>query len=199
MATPLFQGELVEDSQAEKPMFSGEPVEETEKPKTTTDRLKQFGGSVTAGTLFGYATPELTQYAGKGIASLPYPMAKAIGYPMEAAGIMMKGERGLATGAGALAGAGGDVAGQLVELKGGTPVAVTMAEMAGGVIAPQLAKTITNVIQYGSRKLLGIDPVSAIKTVADDLGLNEKTLSPSVRLVMLPNEYCFICIFSFCI
>jgi len=133
MGKPLFQGELVEDSQSGKPLFSGELVDETketEKRKTPTDRLKQFAGSVGAGTLFGYATPELTQYAGKGIASLPYPAAKVIGYPMEAAGIMMKGERNLAGAAGALAGAGGDVAGQIVEAKGGTPVAVTMAEIA---------------------------------------------------------------------
>lgn len=184
MATPLFQGELVEDSQAGKPLFSGEPVEETketEKRKTPTDRLKQFGEAVTGGTLLGAATPELTMAAGKGLTMIPSPYTKAAGYGVEAAGRMMRGERGLAAAAGAIGGGGGDVAGQLVEARGGTPIAVTMAEMAGGVIAPQLAKTITNAVQYGARKLLGTDPISAIKTVADDLGLNEKTLSPSVR------------------
>ena len=182
MATPLFQGEPVEDSKAGKPLFNGEPVDEknTEK-KEPVNRLKQFAESVTGGTLLGAATPELTMAAGKGISMIPNPYAKATGYGMEAAGRMMRGERGVVAGAGALSGGTGDIAGQLTQAKGGTPLAVTAAEMAGGVVGPQLAKSITNVVQYGARKLLGTDPISAIKTVAEDLGLNEKSLSPSVR------------------
>jgi hypothetical protein len=87
MGTPLFQGELVDDSQTGKPSFSGEPVEEikeTTKPKTATDRFKQFGEAVTGGTLLGAATPELTMAAGKGIAMIPNPYAKATGYGMDA-------------------------------------------------------------------------------------------------------------------
>ena len=155
--------------------------EKSTEKKEPVNRIKQFAESVTGGTLMGAATPELTMAAGKGISMIPSPYAKATGYGMEAAGRMMRGERGLAAAAGAIGGGGGDIAGQLVQARGGTPVAVTMAEIAGGVIAPQLAKTITKAVQFGFRKLVGLDPVSAIKTVADDLGLNEKTLSPSVR------------------
>jgi len=155
--------------------------EEPKKDKTFGERTTQFVESIGGGGLVGLATPELTQLAGKGIAKLPSPYAKATGYGMEAAGRMMKGERGLAAATGALSGGTGDIAGQIVESRGGGSPAVFAAELAGGVVGPMLANTITNAVKFGFRKLIGLDPVSAIKTVADDLGLNEKTLSPSVR------------------
>ena len=53
--------------------------------------------------------------------------------------------------------------------------------MAGGMVGPAFAKTITDAVKYGSRKLLGLEPITALKTVAQDLGLNEAALSPSQR------------------
>lgn len=186
MATPQFQGELVEE--IPKPRFGGEPVQETkvETPppptvKTPTQRLTQFGESVLGSTILGAATPEMVEYAGKGLARLPSPYAKAGGYGLEAAGRMMKTQRGAAAGAGGLSGATADVAGQGVEIAGGLPPAVFFAELAGGFVGPQFAKTVTDAIRYGSRKLLGIEPITAIKNVAEDLGINEAVLSPSQR------------------
>lgn len=185
-----FNGEPVE--QEKMPRFGGEAVNTTPapkiekpeaapKPKSEMDRAVQFGESVLGGGLIGAATPNIVEYTGKGIAKLPSPYAKATGYSMEAAGRLMKGERGVAAGAGALAGATGDIAGQTVEVKGGTPPAVFLAELAGGMVGPAFTKTITDAVKFGFRKLTGMEPVSAIKTIADDLGLNEAALSPSQR------------------
>lgn len=186
MAIPQFQGELVEE--IPKPRFGGEIVQETKvdtpKPpatKTPIERAVQFGESVLGGGIVGAATPELVEYAGKGLAKFPSPYAKAGGYGMEAAGRLMKTQRGAAAGAGALSGATADVAGQSVEIAGGLPPAVFAAELAGGFVGPQFAKTVTDAIRYGSRKLLGIEPITAIKNVAEDLGINEAVLSPSQR------------------
>ena len=186
MAAPRFQGELVED--VTKPRFSGEPVQEKKidvptppAPKTPIQRAVQFGESVLGGTIVGAATPELVEYAGKGLAKLPSPYAKAGGYGMEAAGRLMKTQRGAAAGTGALGGATADVAGQGVEISGGLPPAVFAAELVGGFVGPQFAKSVTEAVRYGSRKLLGIEPITAIKNVANDLGINEAILSPSQR------------------
>jgi hypothetical protein len=145
------------------------------------ERLTQFGESVLGGTIVGAATPELVEYAGKVIAKLPSPYAKAGGYGMEAAGRLMKTQRGAAAGTGAFGGATADVAGQSMEVAGGLPPAVFLAELAGGFVGPQFAKTVTEAIRYGSRKLIGIEPITAIKNVAEDLGINEAILSPSQR------------------
>lgn len=184
MVAPRFQGDLAEETP--KPRFGGDPVSEPKleapaQPKTGMQRAVQFGESVLGGTLVGAATPELVQYAGKGIAKIPAPYTKAAGYGMEAAGRMMKTQRGTAAGTGALGGATADVAGQSVEVAGGLPPAVFAAELAGGFVGPQFAKSVTEAIRYGSRKLLGLEPISAIKNVAQDLGLNEAVLSPSQR------------------
>jgi hypothetical protein len=181
-----FDGEPVAEER--KPRFGGEAVNtapapkiETKPEKTVGERAVQLGESALGGGLIGAAAPELTMGAGKAISMLPSPYAKATGYGMEAAGRMMRGERGLAAGTGALGGATGDIAGQAVEVKGGTPPAVFAAEMAGGMVGPAFAKTITDAVKFGFRKLTGMEPVSAIKTIADDLGLNEAALSPSQR------------------
>lgn len=186
MAAPRFEGELVEDSP--KPRFSGDAVVEQkiQTPtqatlKTPIQRAMQFGESVLGGTIFGAATPELVEYAGKGLAKLPSPYAKAGGYGMEAAGRLMKTQRGAAAGTGALSGATADIAGQGIEIAGGLPPAVFAAEFAGGFVGPQFAKSVTEAVRYGSRKLLGIEPITAIKNVANDLGINEAILSPSQR------------------
>jgi hypothetical protein len=186
MAAPRFQGELVED--VPKPRFSGEAVQETKidvptppAPKTPIQRAVQFGESVLGGTIVGAATPNLVEYAGKGLAKLPSPYAKAGGYGMEAAGRLMKTQRGAAAGTGALGGATADIAGQSMEVAGGLPPAVFAAELAGGFVGPQFAKSVTEAVRYGSRKLLGIEPITAIKNVANDLGINEAILSPSQR------------------
>jgi len=150
-------------------------------PKTPLQRAVQFGESVLGGTIIGAATPELVKYAGKGMAKLPSPLAKATGYGMEAAGNLMKTQRGTAAATGGLGGATADIAGQSVEIAGGLPPAVFAAEMAGGFVGPQFAKSVTEAVRYGSRKLLGIEPITAIKNVAQDLGLNEAILSPSQR------------------
>lgn len=186
MVAPRFQGELVEE--IPKPRFSGETVQEAkvETPpppttKTPIQRLTQLGESTLGGTILGAATPEIVEYAGKGLAKLPSPYAKAGGYGMEAAGRLMKTQRGVAAGTGGLSGATADVAGQSVEIAGGLPPAVFFAELAGGFVGPQFAKTVTEAVRYGSRKLLGIEPITAIKNVAQDLGINEAILSPSQR------------------
>ena len=101
------------------------PKVEADKPKKTIgERATQFGESVLGGGIVGAASPELTMGAGKAISMIPNPYAKATGYGMEAAGRLMRGERGISAGMGALGGATGDIAGQTVEVKGGTAPAV---------------------------------------------------------------------------
>jgi hypothetical protein len=185
-AKPRFGGELI--AEEKKPRFGGEAVSTVSEPKVEAkpeknfkDRAIQFGQSVLGGGVIGAAAPELTMGAGKAIATIPSPYAKATGYGMEAAGRMMKGQRGLAAGTGAIGGATGDIAGQAVEIKGGTPPAVFLAEVAGGIAGPAFTKTITEAVKIGFRKLAGMDSVNAAKKIVDDLGLNEAALSPSQR------------------
>jgi len=186
MAAPRFQGELVED--APKPRFSGEPEVELNantsappKVKSPLERITQLGESTLGGTILGAAAPEIAEYTGKGLSKIYNPYAKALGYGMEAAGRLMKTQRGASAASGGLSGATADIAGQGVEIAGGLPPAVFAAELAGGFVGPQFAKTITDTIRYGSRKLLGLEPITAIKNVANDLGINEAVLSPSQR------------------
>jgi hypothetical protein len=172
---------LVDAPEKTSPPVVDQPKVEAKPEKNFKDRAIQFGQSVLGGGVIGAAAPELTMGAGKAIATIPSPYAKATGYGMEAAGRMMKGQRGLAIGTGAIGGATGDIAGQAVEIKGGTPPAVFLAEMAGGVVGPAFTKTITEAVKIGFRKLAGMDSVSAAKKVVDDLGLNESVLSSSQR------------------
>jgi len=183
-----FGGELVED--IPKPRFEGEgkgapaPTAKTEdkpKEKTATERLKQFGEAGLGGTVMGAAAPELTQLAGKGISMLPSPYTKAAGYGLQAAGKQMRTMRGTEAAVGGIGGMTGDIAGQAVESRGFRPPAVFAAELAGGVVGPAFIKTITEAIKYGSRKLLGIEPVKGVKLLAEDLGLDSAQLSPSQR------------------
>ena len=183
-----FGGELVEDTP--KPRFGGgeegapapsPKPEDKPKEKTATERLKQFGEAGLGGTIMGAAAPELTQLAGKGISMIPSPYTKAAGYGIEAAGRQMRTMRGTEAGLGGLAGMTGDVAGQAVESRGFRPPAVFAAELAGGIVGPAFVKTITEAIKYGSRKLLGIEPVKGVKLLAEDLGLDYAQLSPSQR------------------
>lgn len=183
-----FGGELVEE--IPKARFGGEEtsapaptanVEPPKKEKTAAKRLKQFGESGLGGTIMGAAAPELTQLAGKGISLIPSPYTKAAGYGIEAAGRQMRSMRGTEAAIGGIGGMTGDIAGQAVESRGFRPPAVFAAELAGGIVGPAFIKTITEAIKYGSRKLLGIEPVKAIKTLADDLGLDSAQLSPSQR------------------
>jgi hypothetical protein len=163
------------------PTATVEPKEETTKQKTPMQRIGQFGESALGGAVMGAAAPELTQMAGKAIGMIPSPYTKAAGFGIEAAGRGMRAMRGTEAGLGALGGMTGDVAGQVAESKGFRPPAVFAAELLGGTVGPAFAQTITNAIKYGSRKLLGLEPVTALKTVASDLGLDQAVLSPSQK------------------
>lgn len=184
-----FGGELVEQIPTSR--FGGEEVsssapaasqvEAPPKQKTPVERLKQFGESALGGTIMGAAAPEMTQLFGKGVSKLPSPYAKAAGYGLEAAGKQMRAMRGTEAATGGLAGMTGDIAGQVAESRGMLPFSVFATELAAGVVGPAFVKTITEAIKYGSRKLLGIEPIKAIKTLADDLGLDSAQLSPSQR------------------
>jgi hypothetical protein len=181
-----FGGELVEQIPTSR--FGGEEViapatdvEPPKKEKTPTERLKQFGEAGLGGTIMGAAAPELTQLAGKGISMIPSPYTKAAGYGLQAAGKQMRGMRGTEAGIGGIGGMTGDIAGQMVESRGMRPPAVFAAELAGGIVGPAFIKTITEAIKYGSRKLLGIEPVKGVQLLADDLGLDSAQLSPSQR------------------
>lgn len=183
---PRFEGELVETPEP-KPRFAGEAVMQPEattveppkRDKTGMQRMTQALESGVGGGIMGAATPELTQLAGKGLQL--YAPTRIPGMMIEQAGRGMRGARGTAIGTGVLGGLTGDIAGQAVEVRGGSPMAVFLAEVAGGVVGPEFAKTVTKAIQYGSRKLLGIEPMGAVRAVAQDLGLDEKTLTPTQR------------------
>jgi len=191
MAGPRFQGELVEDKPSAQPRFGGGEVVNDAAPdtalaaapkkKTTSERVKQLGEAVVGGAAFGAVAPELTQLVGKGVSYFRSPYAKTVGTGLQAAGGMMKGQRGTEALMGAISGGTGDVAGQAVEISGGSSPMVFAAELAGGVAGPAFINTIKSVVSFGARKLFGLDPVSAVSTVAKDLNIDEKTLSPSQR------------------
>ena len=191
MAGPRFQGELVEETPSAKPRFGGGEVVNDAAPetaiavapkkKTTSERVKQLGEAVVGGAAFGAVAPELTQLVGKGVSYFRSPYAKTIGTGLQAAGGMMKGQRGTEALMGAIGGGTGDVAGQAVEISGGSSPMVFAAELAGGVAGPAFANTIKKAVSFAARKLFTLDPVSAVKTIADDLNINEASLSPSQR------------------
>lgn len=155
--------------------FADKPKEEPKK-KGFGQRATEFAESVGGGTLIGYATPEIVQGVGKGISTFAPSTLKPAGYVIDAAGKMMRGQRGKEALIGALGGGGGNIAGQLVEAKGGTPIAVTAAELAGGVIAPAMANTIKTAVKYLFSK-----GASTVGAIAKDIGLDEKTLPPNIR------------------
>ena len=157
------------------------PVADKPKNKTFGERGTQLLESVVGGTAMGAASPEITQYVGKGMQKLPVPYAKPIGMGLEQTGKMMKRQRLTEMGIGAVGGGTGDIAGQTVEFSGGSSPMVFAAELAGGVVGPAFMNTIKSVVSYGARKFGLLDPVSAVKTVADDLSFDEKLLSPSQR------------------
>ena len=158
------------------PPVAGEP-----KTKTFRERGTQFLESVVGGAALGAASPNITEYVGKGMQKLPMPYAKPVGMGVEQAGKMMKRQRLTEAGIGAVGGGTADIAGQSVEISGGSSPMVFAAELAGGIAGPAFINTIKNVVSYGARKLFGMDSVSAVKAIADDLSIDEKTLSPSQR------------------
>jgi hypothetical protein len=157
------------------------PVADKPKKKTFGERGTQLLESVVGGTAMGAVSPEATQLVGKGMQKLPLPYAKPIGMGLEQAGKLMKRQRLTEAGIGAVGGGTGDIAGQSVEISGGSSPMVFAAELAGGVVGPAFINTIKSVVSYGARKFGLLDPVSAVKTVADDLSFDEKLLSPSQR------------------
>jgi hypothetical protein len=191
MVGPRFQGELVEETPSAKPRFGGGEVVNDAAPdtalaaapkkKTTSERVKQLGEAVVGGAAFGAVAPELTQLVGKGFSYFRSPYAKTVGTGLQAAGGMMKGQRGTEALMGAISGGTGDVAGQAVEISGASSPVVFAAELAGGVAGPAFANTIKKAVSFAAKKLFTLDPVSAVKTIADDLNINEASLSPSQR------------------
>jgi len=157
------------------------PVAGEPKTKTFRERGTQLLESVVGGAALGAVSPEATQLVGKGIQKLPVPYAKPVGMGLEQAGKMMKRQRFTEAGIGAVGGGTGDIAGQSVEISGGSSPMVFAAELAGGFAGPAFMNTIKSVVSYGARKLFGMDSVSAVKAIADDLNIDEKTLSPSQR------------------
>ena len=149
------------------------------KTKTLSERGTQLLESVVGGAAMGAVSPEATQLVGKGVKMLPLPYAKPVGMGLEQAGKMMKRQRFTEAGIGAVGGGTGDIAGQSVEISGGSSPMVFAAELAGGIAGPAFMNTIKNVVSYGIRKLGGMDSVSAVRAIADDLNFDEKLLSPS--------------------
>jgi len=158
------------------PPVAGEP-----KTKTFRERGTQLLEAISGGAALGAVSPEATQLVGKGIQKLPVPYAKPVGMGLEQAGKMMKRQRFTEAGIGAVGGGTGDIAGQSVEISGGSSPMVFAAELAGGFAGPAFMNTIKSVVSFGARKLFGMDSVSAVKAIADDLNIDEKTLSPSQR------------------
>ena len=151
------------------------------KEKTLGDRAKQLGEAVVGGAALGAVAPELTQLAGKGLSYFKNPYAKIAGTGLQAAGGMMKGQRGTEALMGALSGGTGDVAGQAAEISGASSPVVFASELAGGFVGPAFVNTIKKAVSFVSRKLLTLDPVSAVTALAKDLNINEASLSPSQR------------------
>ena len=181
-----FDGEVVEEKS--KPRFGGETVDtgtpklaapKDEKPMTPMQRLGEVGKGAVGGAALGAISPEATQLVGKGMQL--YAPTRIPGMMVEQAGRGMSAARGTQIGAGAISGMGSEIAGQYATAQGAQPPVVFAAELAGGAIGPEFMKSVTNAIKYGARKLFNLEPVSAVKVVADDLGLNEKALTPSQK------------------
>ena len=202
-ATEEYKGDVVSSAQAFKSKAAGEWGAETysgqdgqisqkfplgkrteedlsrpSAPKSEFERLKEFGASVTTGTLTGLATPEILMGGGRAIGMIPYPAAKAAGAAMETTGRIMKGSRAAQAGYGALAGAGSDIAKQTMEYRGAGPVSTTVAEFAAGGFAPEIApmvnvafqKAVSGITGIASRKDIGTMINSVVKSIEGDVG-----------------------------
>ena len=182
-----FGGEPVEQQQ-KQPRFGGEPSsaapaapkpEPADKPMTAMERVGEVAKSGLGGAALGAIAPEATQLVGKGMQL--YAPTRIPGVMIEQAGRGMKAARGAEIGAGAVGGMTSEIAGQQAKVRGASPPVVFAAELAGGMVGPEFMKTVTNAVKFGARKLFNMEPVSAVKTLADDLGLDVKTLSPSQK------------------
>jgi len=186
-----FSGEPVEQNQTQTQTstsrFGGVAADEPSTPKeepsrktmTPMQRMGEVGKSALGGFVLGGIAPEATMLAGKGMQL--YAPTRIPGVMVEQAGRGMRSARGAEMGMGAVGGMTSEIAGQQAEVRGASPPVVFAAELAGGMVGPEFVKTITSGVKYLGRKLLGLEPVTAMKTVADDLGLDVKTLSPSQK------------------
>ena len=155
-----------------------EEVKQSGVPKSDFDRLKELGSSIVTGGITGAATPELLQLGGKVLEKVPFAPVKAAGYAAETTGRIMKGSRGAQAGYGALAGAGSDVAKQVQEYRGAGPVSTTVAELAAGGFAPEIApivnvafqKAVSGITGIASRKDIGTMINSVVKSIEGDIG-----------------------------
>ena len=141
------------DSYLKEPSQSGQtfnPDEYLQSPRVDTDQglqskkpisPKEITGAGVGGALFGAASPELFQAAGRGLSYVPYAPAKAAGAALQTIGTGMRPYRGTEAALGGLGAAGGETARQMAERAGYGRTGQTVAELGGGLVtgmAPQL-------------------------------------------------------------
>lgn len=158
-----------EDEQAPPPSgaaFGVYPSQRaTPSSPTTKERVKELIPAIGAGAALGAIAPEATQFTGK--AMQLYAPTRALGYPIEAAGLAMKGRRGAEAGLGALGGGAADIAGQLAKEKGYGPVGQFVAQTGAGMAAPALLGLTAGGVRYGLGKLMPFGGQQSLPKAAD--------------------------------
>lgn len=158
-----------EDEQAPPPSgaaFGVYPSQRaTPSSPTTKERVKELVPAIGAGAVLGAIAPEATQFTGK--AMQLYAPTRALGYPIEAAGLAMKGRRGAEAGLGALGGGAADIAGQLAKQAGYGPVGQFVAQTGAGMAAPALLGLTAGGVRYGLGKLMPFGGQQTLPKAAD--------------------------------
>lgn len=158
-----------EDEQAPPPSgaaFGVYPSQRaTPSSPTTKERVKELIPAIGAGAALGAIAPEATQFTGK--AMQLYAPTRALGYPIEAAGLAMKGRRGAEAGLGALGGGAADIAGQLAKQAGYGPVGQFVAQTGAGMAAPALLGLTAGGVRYGLGKLMPFGGQQTLPKAAD--------------------------------
>lgn len=155
------------------------------KGPSLIERGKEVLKSTGAGTAAGMIAPEVTKMVGYGMMGFPLtaPYAPAVIGMGQAMGAT-KMARLAQAGYGGLSGFGGETAGQIAEARGVGPTGQEIIRFAAGAVTPEFA----NLVKYAGGKLVGMtglatkaDMVGLVSSIAKDMGVDEKVLSPSQR------------------
>ena len=158
------------------------PKPDAPKKKSLGDRAYSFLEEGGLGAALGAITPELT--TGAGMALSAFPLTAPIGVTLTGVGSAMKGTRALQAGLGLASGLSGEAAAQTAELFKQPEKVQEIARLAAGAVTPELG----SLVKFAAKKLISeIGLVTtgtlnqAVKSIATDLGMNEKQLSPTQR------------------
>ena len=114
------------------------------KPPSLMERGREFIGAGTTGAALGAIAPELT--IGAGMVASAFPPTAPLGFPLMAAGNVMRGARLASAGAGMLSGVGGEAAAQGAELMGGSKTQQELARLGAEILVPESGRFLGRMV-----------------------------------------------------